>query len=285
MYKVFLCCGEGKVVLPSLNILPELLGHLLTATNSRGKDFRDHIRAYNSSLAFCSLGANIDKELANARRGVYTFRIQGVVHHYIGSLVPNCDEAPVFAQIYIHDGTPEAEVENRQRHLGEAKLPELKALQQMLHEVNPYVSHFKLAVDLMRAQGGVDIRMIIRAYGCPDPRRYNAPSAPEIAVLLPGGGYSEGVANRDIVLHAHSRGLKRITETHCAYDSLHYVLLFPLGNDVWHLGIPHSRGRGDVTALEFYSYRLMLRRRLPFVCAMVHVPNNSQKIIYPYYNH
>ena len=52
----------------------------------------------------------------------------------------------------------------------------------------------------MRAQGGVNIRMIIRADGCPDPRRYNAPYAPEIAVLLPGGGYSEGVANMDIVL-------------------------------------------------------------------------------------
>ena len=111
----------------------------------------------------------------------------------------------------------------------------------------------------MRVQGGVDIRMIIRADGWPDPRRYNAPSAHETAVLLPGGAYSEGVANRDIVLHAHSGGLKRITETHCAYDSLHYVLLFPLGNDGWHLGIPHSRGRGDVIALEFYSYRLMLR--------------------------
>ena len=260
--KFSLCCGEGKVVLPSLDILPELLGHLLTVTDSRGKDFRNHIRAYNSSLAFCSLGANIDKQLANARRGVYTFRIQGVVHHYIGSLVPNCDEAPVFAQIYIHDGTPEAEVENRQRHLGEAKLPELRALQQMLHEVNPYVSHFKHAVDRMRVQGGVDIRMIIRADGCPDPRRYNAPSAPEIAVLLPGGGYSDGVANRDIVLHAHSGSLRRITETHCAYDSLHYVLLFPLGNDGGHLHIPHSRGRSDVTALEFYSYRLMLRSGL-----------------------
>ena len=41
----------------------------------------------------------MNKELANARRGVYIFRIQGVMHHYIGSLVPNCDEAPVFAQI------------------------------------------------------------------------------------------------------------------------------------------------------------------------------------------
>ena len=47
------------------------------------------------------------------------------------------------------------------------------------------------------------------------------------------------------------------SQKHTAYYSLHYVLLFPLGNDGWHLGIPHNRGRGDVTALEFYSYRLM----------------------------
>ena len=163
--KFSLCCGEGKVVLPPLNNLPELLDHLLTSTDTRGKDFRNQICAYNSSLAFCSLGANINKELANARGGVYTFCVQGVVHHFIGSLVPNSDEAPAFVQIYIHDGTPEAEVANRQRHLGEAKLPRLKVLQQMLHEVNPYVSYFKHAVDQMKEQGGIDIRMVIRADG------------------------------------------------------------------------------------------------------------------------
>ena len=61
--KFSLCCGEGKVVLPPLDNLPELLDHLLTSTDTRGKYFRNQIRAYNSSLAFCSLGANINKEL------------------------------------------------------------------------------------------------------------------------------------------------------------------------------------------------------------------------------
>ena len=67
-------------------------------------------------------------------------------------------------------------MENRQRYLCEAKLPELKALQQMLHEVNPLCLPLQTRIDLMRAQGGV------RADGCPDPRRYNATSAPEFAV-------------------------------------------------------------------------------------------------------
>ena len=84
--KFSLCCGEGKVVLPSLDKLPELLG---TCSQLLIAEAKISGTTYNSSLAFCSLGANIDKELANARRGVYTFRFQGVVHHYIGSLVPN----------------------------------------------------------------------------------------------------------------------------------------------------------------------------------------------------
>ena len=146
---------------------------------------------------------------------MYTFCVEGVVHHFIGSLVPNSDEAPAFVQIYIHDGTPVAKVENRQRHLREAKLP--KGL----------VSYFIHAVDLMKEQGGIDIRMVIRADGAPDPRRYNLPTAPEIAVLLPGSGYSDVVANRDIVLHAYGGSIKNITGTHCAIDSLHYVFCFP----------------------------------------------------------
>ena len=68
--KFSLCCGQGKVVLPTLATPPEMLSNLLTTADKQGRDFRDHIRAYNSALAFASLGANLDKELANARRGV-----------------------------------------------------------------------------------------------------------------------------------------------------------------------------------------------------------------------
>ena len=73
--------------------------------------------------------------------------------------------------------------------------------------------------------------MVIRADGGPDPRRYKLHTAPEFAVLLSGSGYFDVVANRDIVLHAYGGGIKRITETHCMYESLNYLLLFSLGND------------------------------------------------------
>ena len=78
--KFSLCCENGKVVLCSVASYPELLMHLLTASDKRGKGFRERIRGYNCALAFASLGANIDKGLANAKQGVYTFRIHGVVY-------------------------------------------------------------------------------------------------------------------------------------------------------------------------------------------------------------
>ena len=62
-FKFSLCCGQSKVVLPPLAPPPDLLLHLLTATDSRGKAFRDHIRSYNTALGFASLGVNLDKEL------------------------------------------------------------------------------------------------------------------------------------------------------------------------------------------------------------------------------
>ena len=61
-------------------------------------------------------------------------------------------------------------------------VPELRGLQDMLHEVNPYVSYLKQGIDMMRTKSH-DVRMIIRADGGPDPRRYNTPTAPEIAIV------------------------------------------------------------------------------------------------------
>ena len=50
----------------------------------------------------------------------------------------------------------------------------------MFHEVNPYVSHLRQGIDMMREQGASDVRT-------------------EIVIIMPGYGYTEGVATRDIV--------------------------------------------------------------------------------------
>ena len=122
----------------------------------------------------------MDKELASAKNGVYAFLIHGMVHHSIGQLLPREGQPRAFAQIYIHDGTSKAELEYSQQYLGERSLPELRGLQDMMHNHNPFVSFFKHGIEVMAQHGAADIRMTIRAEGLPDPRRYNAPTAPKM---------------------------------------------------------------------------------------------------------
>ena len=67
----------------------------------------------------------------------------------------------------------------------------------------------------MAQHSAADIRMTIRAEGLPDPRRYNAPTALEIAVIIPGDGYREHPASIYIALHTRNesgRMLQYISE-------------------------------------------------------------------------
>jgi hypothetical protein len=65
------CCQNGQVVLAPLLPAPPCLFNLLTTNDPISNEpYVNQIRSYNQVLAFTSLGANIDNELANAREGV-----------------------------------------------------------------------------------------------------------------------------------------------------------------------------------------------------------------------
>ncbi|CAB5131644.1 unnamed protein product [Rhizophagus irregularis] len=102
-------CAKGKVILPFLQELPSPLNILLTRTDLRSCTFRQNIRMYNSALSFTSIGAKINQQITGTS-GIYTFRIHRKMYHRIGSLLPNSE---------TH---------------GE--------LQQMLHDINPYINQF-----------------------------------------------------------------------------------------------------------------------------------------------
>ncbi|CAI2191666.1 1920_t:CDS:2, partial [Funneliformis geosporum] len=95
-----------QVVLASLSLASQNLYNLLTQNNSDSDEsFVTHIR-----------GVNFDKELANAKKKIYTFRIQGILYHQIGSLMPRYnDEKPLFAQIYFFDLNMDNQLQRRQK--------------------------------------------------------------------------------------------------------------------------------------------------------------------------
>lgn len=135
-----LCCKQGKVILPQPNPLPPFLDNLYR-TNI---EFVRDIRKYNQAFAFTSLGAKVDESLANATSGVYTFRINGMLSHRIGGLIPEGNNLPKFAQIYFTGDQEQPALRNG--HFGNVLNEQLLTnIQQVLIQHNPYVQIFRQA--------------------------------------------------------------------------------------------------------------------------------------------
>ncbi|KAL3639561.1 hypothetical protein CASFOL_017468 [Castilleja foliolosa] len=104
------CCQGGNVDLPRLVEPPAFLRDLLHGKSSASKHFQENIRSYNSMFCLTSMGGKIDQDI-NKGSGPRIFRLHGQNYHLIGSLLPEKDTTPKFAQMYIYD--TENEVSNR----------------------------------------------------------------------------------------------------------------------------------------------------------------------------
>ena len=239
-----LCCCKGESILSPLQPTPPEIADLLKGSNNTSREFRSNIRMYNSSLSFTSFGVNLDLNLANSRTGSYTFRIQGSPYHLIGSAIPSDNSSPKFAQIYIFD--TEHELENRHAIAQNVDRSTLLTIQNMMHRVNPFVAIFKNMTqiaaeqqsnnDTLNQTEGIssleNVKLVFRAEGVPDRRRYNRPTnGSQIAAIIVGGDNDDNAANtsRDIVIQYQDSSIVRVNESNQFYDPLHYVLLFPFG--------------------------------------------------------
>lgn len=90
--------------------VPHDLKSLFTSMDEHSLHFRTYIRAYNNSFAFTSFGVKSDKNFTKRNKGIYIFKAQGQVYHYINELLPE-DHHPRYLQLYFY-GT-DHEVENR----------------------------------------------------------------------------------------------------------------------------------------------------------------------------
>ncbi|CAB4491168.1 unnamed protein product [Rhizophagus irregularis] len=126
---------------------------------------------------------------------------------------------------------------------------------------NPYIQVFRQARDIIQASETSDVSMVIHGDRTKNLHRYEAPTSSDVAVLMIGDGCDIEPSNRNILLRQREGGLQKISELHPSYDPLHYVLLFPRGDNGWHPDIPllRSRKRNRVTQMQFYSYRLQIR--------------------------
>ncbi|KAG2062573.1 hypothetical protein BDR04DRAFT_1170034 [Suillus decipiens] len=209
-----MCCLQGQVSLPPFPAWPPELERAYA-----DRTFVSKIRQYNSALAFTSVGVSIEDH-ALQRSGPNAFRIHGSLHHLMGSLLPPEGVQPSYAQLYIYDSEEATNIRtirpgNEGLDLMQEKPPEEQT----------------------------DLSVCIYFLPGMDGRRYNLPTASDIAAALPGDGSEE-------VFHERGR-LWRISQLNHAYACLHYVLLFPNGEDGWGLYI-------DMIIPEGYSSSMWL---------------------------
>ncbi|CAN1135097.1 hypothetical protein LINPERPRIM_LOCUS15732 [Linum perenne] len=99
----------------------------------------------------------------------------------------------------------------------------------------------------------------------PNGRQYELPSGTDLASLIPGD-FEPDREDRDIIVNNSSTGLTRITSLNPLFDSLHFPLLFPHGDDGFHTNIrydpahvPPKTKRQFVTQREYYCFRIQYR--------------------------
>ncbi|CAG8724129.1 9051_t:CDS:1, partial [Acaulospora morrowiae] len=245
-----ICCAHGKVYLQPLSKPPSYLLDLYTLTGPDADSFRKNIRGYNNILAYMSFEANINEFQG---REVSNFQIHGQVYHCIGSLLP-ADHTPVFAQLYVYDIAHEGE--NWRNIMRELNEDIIKNLQDMLDECNPYIQNFRQIRDLIQENVTTEISMLIYSDRTQDPDRYGPPTASEVAIIMVDNDHEMEPSSQDILLRLRIGGLQRISEFYSSYDPLHYILLFPRGNDGWYFDIPliGAKKRNKVTAMQYYFY-------------------------------
>ncbi|KAK4395924.1 hypothetical protein Sango_1746700 [Sesamum angolense] len=94
------CCSNGQVSLSTLDV-PEELRDLFFGSSQMALHFKAHSRTYNNVFAFTSFGVTYDKELCRNDKNVYTFRVQGLVYHFLNDLIPRREKQLICNYIFM----------------------------------------------------------------------------------------------------------------------------------------------------------------------------------------
>ncbi|CAN0897203.1 ATP-dependent DNA helicase PIF1 [Linum grandiflorum] len=210
------CCQLGQVDLVLLSPTPPLLDRLLSV---HGDSVSKHFKSNIRSYNAAFQWTSFGAKLDPRllnSRGPYALVLNGENYHYMGSLLPPEGQPPRYTQLYVHD--PASEDGHRLASVGGAA----KKLQL------PLIKGLKEMLDT-----------------------YNV-----LAKSFSPGDFAIDHDDRDIIVNNKATGLTRITSLNPLFDSLHFPLLFPHGNDGFHNRI---RKRKYVTQREYYCFRLQYR--------------------------
>ena len=230
------CCREGKINV-KIPVVPDELIRLFTSqVHNDAKYFRKHIRYFNSHFSFTSLGVTLDQRVSTAAgTGIYTFRVHGALYHRLDNLVPG-SQGPRHMQLYFYDTEDADALAHRVRRSPDLDINLVRVILGILAK-NPYVQTFNRVGSIPN----LDNYMIeLNTNVTPDQRRYNAPTASQVAAIWLEGDDPVRTFDRHVLVHAKGDKPSYIKAYHGCYDPLAYPLFNPNGETGWNLKMPYE---------------------------------------------
>ena len=264
------CCHKGTIVLPEIQMHP-YIKNCMSGSDPNSKNFMEHIRSYNSAMAFASMGAQVDESVIR-RSGPYCYRIHGQIYHATSALHPREGESHKFAQLYILDSAQALHERMNNPANSRCMTVVMENLQNLLCQVNPFSREYNNMMTFERNEmlkahrdnrAPIEYSMTFLKesvnHNAVHPGRTSAPTARgEIAAVFHS---ADGAPpeNRDITIHPKSGNLQNISILSRLCDPMCYPLLFPYGDSGWTTDIKKAVGHGNVSQLQWYSYHFAIR--------------------------
>lgn len=264
------CCMKGQMYMEDpFADYPVKLRQLFERNSSAlySANFHEHIRKFNSALAFGSMKA---KSVEFNSYGPYCYKIHGQIYHTVNlAMHPDPNEPPSYAQLFIID-TAEATA-HRMSIAPNAGCNEtvMAELDRLLRQISPYYDSYLMMKEIEELeackarQKGQDPPELKLLFGTKkeDKRRYNMPRANEIASIFVVNENGELPPHEGITVHQRGKKLQQILKFDKRCDSMIYPLFFPTGKGGWNLYM-RTEGGKKVTMAQYYRY-LFCRRGEP----------------------
>ncbi|KAG6641956.1 hypothetical protein CIPAW_09G109800 [Carya illinoinensis] len=227
------CCADGSISLAT-NAVPEQLYRLFVSNDPKSIQFRTYVRTYNNKFAFKSFGVKFDRNLSQRNRGIYTFRVQGQIYHYLSDLIPS-NGRPSNLQLYFYD--IEHEFKNLYNALTSSEVAAIWVEDDTLEQVTPR--------DIFVYKHVGESHIVQYYFGCYDPLQY--------PLLFPFGdiGWHQGIQR------INRRGASISNHTHAAqsidpHQSISAEELLKREEQV----LRRNRKDPFVSCREYYCYKL-----------------------------
>ncbi|KAF8605222.1 hypothetical protein BDV93DRAFT_419279, partial [Ceratobasidium sp. AG-I] len=252
------CCKSGQIKVALTRTPPDPLLDLWINNHQHSNNFLSNVRQYNNAFAFTSFGFRSQQPPPPPGHGPTVFVIAGECYHAYSDL-DHGDNPPQYAQLYIYDSAAQAAYRN-QHPANRRTVAELMVeLSEVFNTHHIYARQFQHAYERLAEQPSVDVPITIRQNRSLDPRRYNRPTADEIAVIIPDGIPDR---ERDIRVFKQGGGWQQIDTWNPAYGSLHYVLFYPYGEHGFQYGANLRRKCKTVSEMEYYAYNFFPREKI-----------------------